>query len=191
MPVARPLNYRLILSSVLLATALTACAGSAPPVPESVSAEGADFGAFRTFGWYAPSGVDGADQPLRLLDQSIREGIRNELRRRGYREDQKQPDLLIAYETARSDRVESNPVRVGVGVGGYRGGFGGSVNMSTPSVRNYQEGTLVIHAVDAKNNTEVWQGRISGQVKGGSLEPAAVRNVVGLALADFPARPAQ
>ncbi len=184
------MNYRLILSSLLLATALAACAGSAPPAPKSVLAQGADFGAFRTFGWYPAPGVDGVDQPLRLLDQNIREGIRNELRRRGYAEDQQQPDLLFAYETARADRVESAPVRVGVGVGGYSGGFGGSVNMSTPSVRNYQEGTLVIHAVDAKSNAEVWQGSISGQVKGGSLEPAAVRNVVGLAMKEFPARPA-
>jgi Domain of unknown function (DUF4136) len=178
----------LSLPGMLLATALFGCAGGAPPAPKSVRDQNTDFSAFGTFGWYAMPSVGDVDQPLRLLDQNIRDGIRNEMLRRGYTLDTERPDLLFAYETARETKVENAPVRVGMGVGGYSGGFGGSVNMSTPSVRNFQEGTLIIHAISAQSNAEVWQGKISGQVKGGTLEPAAVRNVVGLAMQDFPSR---
>jgi hypothetical protein len=81
------------------------------------------------------------------------------------------PDLRIAYETASADKIENNPVRVGIGVGSWGGNVGGSVNMGSPSIRNYTEGTLVIHAIDAARNAEVWQGRVSGKMTKGSLEP--------------------
>ena len=87
-------------------------------------------------------------------------------------------------------KIESNPVRVGVGMGSWGGNFGGSVNVSSPSVRNYQEGTLVIHAIDVARNAEVWQGRISGRIGKGSLEPAAVTAAVAGRDAGLPgARP--
>jgi hypothetical protein len=113
------------------------------------------------------------------------------MRRRGYVESGSSPDLRIAYQTTSQDKVESNPVRVGVGVGSWGGGFGGSVNVGSPSVRNYREGTLVIHAIDAGRNAEVWQGRVSGRMSKGSLEPAAIANAVSTAMRDFPARPAR
>jgi len=65
---------------------------------------------------------------------------------------------------------------------------GGSVSMGSPSVRNYTEGTLVVHAIDTARNAEVWQGRVSGKVTKGSLEPAAVNQAVAKAMADFPVR---
>jgi hypothetical protein len=57
-------------------------------------------------------------------------------------------------------------------------------------VRNYKEGSLVIHAVDASRNAEVWQGQVSGKLTKGSTEPAAISQAVGKAMKDFPARPA-
>jgi hypothetical protein len=52
----------------------------------------------------------------------------------------------------------------------------------------YSEGTLVIHAIDADRNAEVWQGRVSGRISNGSLEPAAIATAVSTAMRDFPAR---
>ncbi len=57
-------------------------------------------------------------------------------------------------------------------------------------MRNYREGTLVIHAIDAERNAEVWQGRVSGKITQGSTEPAAVTTAVQAAMRDFPARSA-
>jgi hypothetical protein len=68
--------------------------------------------------------------------------------------------------------------------------MGGSVNVGSPSVKNYKEGSLVIHAIDAARNAEVWQGSVSGQMTNGSLEPAAINQAVAKAMKDFPARPA-
>lgn len=151
---------------------------------------GANWAGYASFGWAPAPGVDGNDAPLQLLDGNIRSAIAAELKRRGYVESA-DPDLRIAYQTTSKQVVESNPVRFGVGVGSWGGNFGGSVNVGSPSMRNYREGTLVIHAIDAARNAEVWQGRISGKLTQGSTEPAAVTTAVQSAMRDFPARGAE
>jgi hypothetical protein len=168
---------------------LVAGCTSTPPEPESMRAPEVDFSAFRTYGWAPSESAAGTDQPLQLLDQNLRRSISEELARRGYvPAGDATPDLLIAYQTASKEQVESSPVRIGIGVGSWGGSGGGSVGVSSSSLRNYREGTLVIHAIDAARNAEVWQGRISGKLTEGSLEPAAIKQAVATAMRDFPAR---
>jgi hypothetical protein len=165
---------------------LAACAATPPPQPVSMRDPGANFGNYKTFGWY--QGSSSADQPVRLLDQNIRAAITDEMQRRGYTLTDTNPDLRLAYETSSQDKIENNPVRVGVGVGSWGGNFGGSVSMGSPSIRNYKEGSLLIHAIDGARNSEVWQGGISSRLTHGSLEAAAIRQAVGTAMRDFPRR---
>ena len=150
----------------------------------------ANWASFATYGWSPSPGVDGTDQPLLMLDQNIRRAIAAEMQRRGYTESATDPDLRITYQTATKEVLESNPVRVGVGVGSWGGNVGGSINVGSPSVRNYREGTLVIHAIDNARNTEVWQGRVSSRISKGSTEAAAITSAVQAAMRDFPARSA-
>jgi hypothetical protein len=184
---------RASIRPTLLALALLAGCATQPPQPQSMRDPAANFTAYRTFGWAPRPAPDGTDAPLALLDQNIRESISAEMKRRGYTESQDNPDLKIAYETAKADKIENNPVRVGVGVGGWGGNVGGSVGVSSPSVRNFTEGTLVIHAIETAKNAEVWQGSISGKLTKGSADASAVRYAVSTAMRDFPARnaPAQ
>ena len=172
---------------------LSACTTTTAPEPESVRDPQVDFGTFRTFGWQPAPQVDGQDAPVALLDQNIRAAITSELTKRGYLEAASDPDLKIAYETASADKIANNPVRVGIGVGSYGGGVGGSIGVGTPSISNYREGSLVVHAIDSARNAEVWQGRIAGKMTNGSIERAAVERAVALAMRDFPSRspPAQ
>ena len=68
-----------------------------------------------------------------MLDANIRAAIKAELTRRGYVEAPAgtTPDLRIVYETASADKIENNPVRVGVGVGSWGGNAGGSVDVGS------------------------------------------------------------
>jgi hypothetical protein len=176
--------------AIVALLALGGCT-SAPPQPESMLDRNVDFNSFQTYGWAPSPGVSGTDQPLMMLDQNIRRAIAGEMRRRGYTESAENPDLRLAYETSSADKVESNPVRVGIGVGSWGGSYGGSVSVGSPSVRNYREGTLVIHAIDAARNAEVWQGRVSSRLTQGSTEAAAVTSAVQAAMRDFPVRGGQ
>ena len=150
----------------------------------------ANFASYQTFGWNVGVNPGSDDAPLKLLDSNIRAAIANELKKRGYSEAPAgvTPDLRIAYDTASADKLENNPVRVGMGVGSWGGNVGGSVNVGSPSVRNYKEGTLVVHAIDTARNAEVWQGRVSKKITKGSVEPAAIAQAVASAMEDFPAR---
>ena len=174
-------------AALTLALLLAGCATTAPQ-PTSMRDPAANFAAFRTYG-FGP-GAPGAEQPLTLLDRSIRASIGAEMQRRGYTEAQDQPDLRITYEAASATKVENNPVRVGVGLGGWSGNVGGSVNVGSSSVRNYKEGSLVIHVIETARNAEVWEGRVSDRLTSGRPDPTAISQAVAAAMRDFPARTA-
>jgi hypothetical protein len=171
-------------------TGLVAGCASQPAKPETMRDPSVNFTNFQTFGWTAGGAVDTGDAPLKLLDANIRAAIVDAMKRKGYVEAPAgaTPDLRIAYETASADKIENNPVRVGIGIGSWGGNVGGSVNVGSPSVRNFTEGTLVVHAIDTSRNAEVWQGRVSGKMTKGSLEPSAINQAVAQAMADFPVR---
>ena len=178
---------KLTLAALATTIVLAGCA-TPPPAAETMRDPQANFAAYRTFGWTTGATVDGTDAPLKLLDGNIRSAIAAELQRRGYTEAPAgtTPDLRVTYETASAQKIENNPVRVGIGVGSWGGNIGGSINVGSPSVRNYQEGTLVVHAIDTARNAEVWQGRVSTKITKGSTEPAAVAQAVAVAMKDFP-----
>ena len=146
-----------------------------------------DLTRLATFSLSPTAGTE-EDAPLRLLDVNIRDAIRAEMQRRGFREDEANPDLRIDYETAAEDKLRSSPVRIGIGMGSWGGNVGGSVNMGTPSVESYQEGRLVIHIADAGKNQEIWYGTVTGKVDRQKLDAASVARAVALAMEDFPAR---
>lgn len=169
------------------ASVLFACAGAGPR-HDSQRDPGVDLAAYRSFAWQ-PALTEGmGDQPLRLLDARIRDAIRTELTGRGYVEDEADPQLLVTYDTAVKDKVKSSPFRIGIGMGSFGSNIGGSVNVGTPSVKNYQEGVLTIHVIDAAAKREVWAGTVSGEVNRSSLDAAAVARAVAIALQDFPRR---
>jgi hypothetical protein len=187
---AIPATLRLAAVGIIATLAFVAGCASPPPKPESMRDPSVNFTNFKTFGWTAGGTTDASEAPVRLLDKNIRAAISDVMQRKGYVEAPAgtAPDLRIAFETASADKIENNPVRVGIGVGSWGGNMGGSVNMGSPSIRNFTEGTLVVHAVDTARNAEVWQGRVSGKITKGSLEPAAINQAVATAMADFPVR---
>jgi len=181
----------LLIALALCGSLLVGCA-SAPPKPESMRDPQANFASYRTYGWTgggtATAGAPGA-APVGLLDSQLRAAISGELQKRGYTEAPMgaTPDLRISYETAAQDKIENNPVRIGIGVGGYGSNGGGSVGVGSSSVRNVREGTLVIHAIETARNVEVWQGRFAAKMKGG-VDQARVNSAVATTMQDFPAQ---
>lgn len=181
-----------VVGLVLATTALLSGCASAPEKSTAMIDQQADFGNYKTFTWYTISSAEGANEPMSLVDSSIRAAIATEMQRKGYVEAPASgtADLLIDYEAARTEKVKSNPFRIGVGVGSYGSGVGGSVSTSTPSVKNVSEGSLVIYAIDAARNAEVWRSRVSRELGKGSVNPDVVQSVVAEVLNDFPTRTA-
>lgn len=166
---------------------LAACSTFQPPRSDSQSDPNANIPAYRTFGWQAPAGGD-ADAPLRLVDVHLRTAIKNELVRRGYAEDQDNPDFRVGYETVEYEKVKSNPVRIGIGVGSWGGNVGGSVGVGTSGIDSYEEGRLLIHVYDAKSNKEVWLGTTTGRLPDNGPNEKSIAKTVALTIQQFPTR---
>ena len=181
---------RTLVVAAAVAGFVAGCTAPPPPKPDTMRDPSVNFSNFKTFGWTAGDTIDAGNAPLKLLDANIRAAVVDVMQRKGYVEAPAgtTPDLRIAYETAKAEKLENNPVRVGIGVGSWGGNMGGSVSMGSPSVRNFTEGTLVVHAIDTARNAEVWQGRVSGKMTKGSVEAAAIHQAVERAMADFPVR---
>lgn len=181
-----------LVGLALVAVALQYGCATAPAKSESMLDPQADFGSYKTFGWHTDPGADGSTEPVSLVDAHIRAAIASEMQRKGYAEAPagSAADLNIAYEAVRAEKVKSNPFRIGVGVGSYGSGGGGSVIAGSSSVKNVSEGSLVIHVIDRERNAEVWRSRITRELGKGTVEPEVIQRVVAEVFTDFPARTA-
>lgn len=190
-----PKSLAIIGLALGVATLIGGCASTAPQ-SESMVDPKADFNSYKSFGWDTATSADASGQPqaLSIIDSNIRAAIATELKGKGYEEagEGTNPDLIISYEKAREQTLKNNPIRIGIGVGGYGGNGGASVGASSASVRNVDVGTLVVHVIDRERNAEAWTGRVSGELStGGTVEPAVIQGAVTELFRDFPARGAQ
>jgi hypothetical protein len=80
----------------------------------------ANFATFKTFAWDTGQAADAPNEPVSIVNGQIRTAISGELQQKGYAEAVAgaKPDLLLRYETAAAEKMKSNPVRIGIGVGG-------------------------------------------------------------------------
>ncbi|HNP35365.1 MAG TPA: DUF4136 domain-containing protein [Woeseiaceae bacterium] len=175
---------------ILAATAWLAGCASAPAKSQSMIDDQANFDEYKTFGWLAPASADGGNAPASIVDTRIRAAITTEMQRKAYVAAPAgvTADLLLDYEAARTDKVKSNPFRIGIGVGSFGGGVGGSVSTSTSSIKNVSEGSLVIYAVDSARNAEVWRSRVSRELGKDAVSSEVIQSVVREVLSDFPTR---
>ncbi len=174
---------------VVAASVLAAGCASAPAEPYSMRDPQANFSAFKTFGWN--DGEDAsAPQPLTIVNSQIRAAIASELKTKGYAEAAAgtKPDLVLHYETDAAEKMKSNPVRIGIGLGGYGSNGGAGVGMSSAAAKNIREGTLVLRVIDPARNAEVWNGRVSREIgQHGVPDQALIQSAVADLLHEFPA----
>lgn len=181
-----------VISLALGAATLTGGCASTPPQPESMRDPQADFNAYRTFGWETDESTNASGQPVSIVDSNIRAAITAEMTRKGYTAAAAgtTPDLRVAYETAKAEKVKSSPFRIGVGMGSYGSSGGAGVGVSSSGVKNVLEGTLVVHVIDPVRKAEVWWGRASRELGKSGADPAVVQSAVADALRGLPARSA-
>jgi hypothetical protein len=182
---------RIAFSILALATSLlTAGCTSTPPRPYSMRDPQANFATFKTFAWDTGQAAEAPGEPVTIVNGQIRTAIAGELQQKGYAEAVAgaKPDLLLRYETAAAEKLKSNPIRIGIGMGGAGSNGAAGVGVSSPSAKNIREGTLVLRAIDPARNAEVWNGRVSRELgKNGVPDPALIQSAVGDLLREFPA----
>jgi hypothetical protein len=133
----------------------------------------ADFSAYRSFAFFSPLGTDNAGYDS-FLSQHLRDATQKTLTARGYRYDEENPDLLVDFKVEMKDRTDvvSFP-SIGY-YGGYRHWFG-MWHFPDVTTIHYQERTLKINLIDARQKQLLWEGVTTTRLAGKSRRnPEAV-----------------
>jgi len=148
----------LVLAAALLATACS----SGPEVRRDVSPS-ANFGAYKTFGFFPELATDRAGYET-VFTARLKDATRRQMEAKGYAYTETNPDLLLNFYANVEDKQEIRSTPASVGYYGYRGSFG--YGMSTPTVETYEykQGTLTIDLVDRSKNALVWNATAEGKV---------------------------
>ncbi len=143
---------------VLILVLLQAC--SSIPVSQDFE-QGFDFSGLKAFAWDANENNQwGVADSNELVDRRIRSAIENTLTAKQFSQaDSAQADFLILYNVVVEQRINSSNVSGGVSMGRSSRGRHGSIGISTGSqIRTYEQGTLLIDAVDVASDKLVWRG---------------------------------
>jgi hypothetical protein len=170
-----------------LALLLAGCA-TGPRITSEADPE-ADFGSYRTFGFYAPLALEKEGYATPTTDR-IKAAARAQLESRGYTYTTQQPDLWVnlnAYMQERTD-VTSYPTVDYNYYYSYRARtyFAMPYWRDQTQVHQYTEGTLNVDLVDRQKNRLVWEGIAVGRVA--KLKPAERAARIDSTLAEVFAR---
>lgn len=163
-----------------------------------------DFSKLKTFAWLPLAKATGdprADSPI--LAGRVRRAVVAELTAKGFREvlPDQSPDFYVTYQAAVDQKVSvrSSPTYMGGGYAGYgyrgwRGrGWGGPVGYAgtETTVKQYDQGTLILDIVDRERDDLIWRGSAQAKLKksddrSSAERDEAMKEIVREILAGFP-----
>ncbi|RZA16085.1 MAG: DUF4136 domain-containing protein [Lysobacteraceae bacterium] len=150
----------------LAATVLLAACATGPTVRTDHDPT-ADFGQYRTWGFYKPIAMEASGYSSWISDR-IKDDIRREMEARGYRYSESAPDLQVNFQGIVEDKADVYTVpRSDVQwFYNYRRNSYVAVPVwyDDAQVSRYKQGTLTVDLVDAKRNRMVWTGAAIGRV---------------------------
>lgn len=115
----------------------------------------ADFGRYTTYRIMQPQNVDPGNTAFNQMNQRrIYSAIEQQMKVRQY-EPSEEPHIKVYFYVKTKQRIDANQ---NPNPWGWGWGWGGG-NMS---IREYEEGALVIDIVDSRDNLLVWQGVTTG-----------------------------
>jgi hypothetical protein len=184
---------RTLRASIAILVALPGLSGCAARARSDFDRE-AVFTYYNTFDWIAPpvraseegvqSDPEGPFARNSLLDKRIRAAVNGNLEARGFRHlESGESDFRLNYHVTFKDNLVGSGSDFGY-FGHYRrGGFSSGFNWS---VRQYQEGTIIIDIVDRAKDQLVWRGWVVRRNRDGNFDEAEIARAVNLILKRFP-----
>lgn len=148
-----------------------------------------DFSKYRSYTWLldppGPTGRPRLDSPL--VQERIRKAIDEGLARKGYTQAAQSPDFLVRYDLTAQSKIDVMTYDTG-----FYGRYGYRVGFPETTVRQYDEGSLIIDVVDDHAKKVVWRGIAQGRLRGANTPPdpaemqERIDEVVNEVLAKFP-----
>ncbi|MFL5355074.1 DUF4136 domain-containing protein [Archangium sp.] len=157
--------------------------------------------AYRTYSWLPMR--EGADPKVYnpIIQARVHQAVDHELQSRGYKlaEAGQKADFEIGWHGAINHKMDVDYVNHYYGYGWgpsydpfYGAGAYGGAGMSTPVVREYREGTLILDIVDTGSNQLVWRGTAQAELSENSdakKSQELISQAVDKMLKKFPPEP--
>ena len=157
-------SFKLLASALLAAVALSLSACATGPTVRTDRDPSADFGQYRTWGFYKPIAMEQAGYST-WISERIRADVRREMEARGYRYVPEGGDLLVNFQGIVQDRTAVwNVPRADVEwfySYRHRAYVAMPIWYNEAQVSRYREGTLTVDLVDGRHNRMVWTGSAS------------------------------
>ena len=176
----------IILSIIVIS--LAGCATT----PNTITnvAPGVDFSQFSTYGFYDPLATDNQGYES-LVSSFLKVAVAQEMDRRGLTHSDS-PDLMVNFYIETEEKIRTRSVPTAQPYYSYRGPYGYYPYPAYPTyetrIDQYTVGSLNIDIVDAKTNTLVWEGMVSGRVTDRSVRnlEETIDNAVAAIMDSFP-----
>jgi hypothetical protein len=149
-----------------VALALDACASQ--PTTSAQTARGANFSAYRTFGWAGTTPPAGMNP---VAYQQIISDVEAALEQKGYTKADP-GDLTLILSVGAQNRLQFESF--------------GALGLQR-DVYQYTEGQLAVDAFDTKTKQAVWHGVASEEIHPERANPAAIDTAVSQLMTKFPA----
>ena len=152
------------------------------------------FSHYNSFDWIAPP-IRASEEEMRsdpngpfasnsLLDKRMRAAVTGKLRARGYRyEEGGSSDFRLNYHVTFKDKLAGSGSDFGYTGRYHRGAFSSGFNWS---VRQYQEGTIIIDVIDRAKDQLVWRGWSVSRNRDGNYDEAEINRAISQILMRFP-----
>jgi hypothetical protein len=184
---------RTLRATIAILVALPGLSGCATRVRSDFDRE-AVFSNYNTFDWIAPpvraseeevrSDLEGPFARNSLLDKRIRAAVNRNLETRGFRHAEgNASDFRLNYHVTFSDKLAGSGSDIGYTGRYHRGAFSSGFNWS---VRQYQEGTIIIDIVDRAKDQLVWRGWMVSRNRDGNYDEQEIARAVEKILMRFP-----
>lgn len=171
------IQRRFVLGMIGAFAVLLAGCASGPRISSEADPE-ANFGSYRTFGFYAPLALEKEGYATPTTDR-IKTAARAQMESRGYVFTTEQPDLWVNLNAYMQEKTDVSTIPT-VDYNYYysyraRSYFAVPYWRDQTNVRQYTEGTLNVDLVDRARNRLVWEGIAVGRVSKVKPEERAAR----------------
>ena len=180
-------------AGIAIFVALSALSGCATRARSDFDRD-VSFSRYNSFDWIAPP-IRASEEEMRsdpngpfasnsLLDKRMRAAVTSKLRARGYRyEEGGNSGFRLNYHVTFKDKLAGSGTDFGYTGRYHRGAFSSGFNWS---VRQYQEGTIIIDVIDRAMDQLVWRGRSVSRNRDGNYDEAEINRAVNQILMRFP-----
>ena len=156
----RTSTWAMVISAV---TMLAACASG--PTIRSDTNPSAQFGSYRTFGFFSQLATDKAGYES-LFTSRMKQATRRVMESKGYTYADQSPDLLLNFFANVQDKqdIRSTPAPMSMGYYGYRDPFFYGASATEVRTINYKQGTVAIDLVDRGRKFLAWSATAEGRI---------------------------